>query len=165
MDPAGEFALLSYLIDFFCLTVCPNLTTVNETSGVITSPFYPRRYPSNQRCSWQNTASKGKRIVLDIEYMSIKYCRACSCDYLEIVFGLSSDGVTLGKKCGSMRSTSYFSFGESLKVVFVSNVQSRYRGFKATYTQVNHTGKFLKKYICMLLAVEVLTIHIDYCMC
>ena len=142
IDPAGEFSLISYLIDLFCLTVCPNLKTLNQTSGVITSPFYPRYYQNNQRCSWQITASKGKRIVLDIEYMSIKYCGSCSCHYLEIVFGLSSDGVTFARKCGSMRSTSYFSFGESLKVVFVSDAQSRYRGFKATYTQVNHTGKF-----------------------
>ena len=99
--------------------------------------------------------------MLDIEYMHIEYCEACSCDYLEIVFGLSSDGVTFGRKCGYMRSFSYFSFRESLKVLFVSDVKSRYRGFRATYTQVNHTGKLFG----MLLAVEVLTTHIDYCMC
>ena len=149
MDPAGEFPLISYLIDLFCLAVCPNLTTLSETSGVITSPFYPRYYQNNQRCSWQITASKGKRIVLDIEYMSIKYCGACSCHYLEIVSGLSSDGVTFGRKCGYMRSTSYFSFGESLKVLFVSDAESWYGGFKATYTQVNNTGKFKKSiFVC-----------------
>jgi len=123
-------------------SVCPNLTTLNETSGVITSPFYPRNYPDNQTCSWQITASKGKRIVLDIEYMSIEYCEACSCDYLQIQHGLSSDGVSSGRKCGYIYGRlAYFSFRESLKVLFVSNGNNRwYSGFRATYTQVNFTG-------------------------
>jgi len=131
------------LIELFRLSVCPNLTTLNDTSGVITSPFYPRRYPSNQRCSWQITASKGKRVVLVIEYMSIKNCGGCSCDYLEIEYGLSSDGVSAGRRCGyKYGRLAYFSLRESLKVLFVSNGNNRwYRGFRATYTQVNHTGE------------------------
>ena len=135
--------MLIALIELFRLSVCPNLTTLNDTSGVITSPFYPRRYPNNQRCSWQITASKGKRIVLVIEFMYIEGCRACSCDYLEIESGLSSDGVSAGRKCGYMSERlAYYSFRESLKVLFVSNGNTRwYRGFRATYTQVNHTGK------------------------
>ena len=143
MDTAGEFPLLS-LSDLFCLAVCPNLTTFNESSGVITSPFYPRRYPKNQRCSWQITASKGKRIVLDIEYMHIGDCGDCgdcSCDYLEVDYGLSSDGVSTGRKCGSSR-VAYYSLRENLKVLFISSGYYRgYRGFRATYTQVNLTGK------------------------
>ena len=136
----GRILLALNEIELFCPAVCPNLKTLNETSGVITSPFHPRKYPANQRCSWQITASKGKRIVLDIEYMSIEYCGACSCDYLEIEHGLSSDGISIGRKCGHGR-VAYYSFGEILKVVFVSNSNSnRYSGFRATYTQVNFTG-------------------------
>ena len=135
--------MLIALIELFRRSVCPNLTTLNDTSGVITSPFYPRSYPNNQRCSWQITASKGKGIVLVIEFMYIKGCGACSCDYLEIESGLSSDGVSTGRKCGYMSERlAYYSFRESLKVLFVSNGNNRwYRGFRATYTQVNHSGK------------------------
>ena len=142
MDPAGEFSLLA-LIDLFCSAVCPNLTTLNESSGVITSPFYPRNYPPNQKCSWQITASKGKRIVLDIEYLRIRDCRACSCDYLEVEYGVSLDGVSFGRKCGYMNGRlAYLSFRENLKVLFVSSgYYSSYRGFRATYMQVNLTGK------------------------
>ena len=62
------------------------------------------------------------------------------CDYLEIEHGLSSDGISIGRKCGHRR-VAYYSFGEILKVVFVSNSNSnRYSGFRATYTQVNFTG-------------------------
>ena len=140
VGPAAKFPLLA-LTDLFCLAVCPNLTTLDESSGVITSPFYPRRYPKNQRCSWQIIASKGKRIVLDIEYMHIGDCGDCSCDYLEVDYGLSSDGVSTGRKCGSSR-VAYYSLRENLKVLFISSGYYRgYRGFRATYTQVNLTGK------------------------
>ena len=79
--------------------------------------------------------------MLDIEDVNIDYCGACSCDYLEIQHGLSSDGVTSRRKCG-YNPLVYYSFGQILKVMFVSNGNSSYRysGFRATYTQVNHTG-------------------------
>ena len=32
----------------YSFTVCPNKTALNELSGVIISPFYPRHYPTNQ---------------------------------------------------------------------------------------------------------------------
>ena len=126
--------MLIALIDLFCFAVCPNLTTLNDTSGVITSPFYPRRYADNQRCSWHIAASKGKRVVLYIEYMDIERCGACLCEYLEIEGGLSWDGVSDGKRCGYMRRLAYFSFRETLKVLFVSDGKVRYRGFRATFT-------------------------------
>ena len=54
-----------------------------------------------------------------------------------------SDGVSAGRRCGyKYRRLAYFSLRESLKVLFVSNGNNRwYRGFRATYTQVNHTGE------------------------
>ena len=74
--------------------MCPKLAILNETSGVITSPFYPRNYPGNQRCSWQITASEGNNVVLIIEYLKINLCGlSCTCDYLEIQNGSSFDGL------------------------------------------------------------------------
>ena len=163
-------ALLIALTDLFCLAVCPNLTTLNGSSGVITSPFYPRYYPVNQRCSWQITASKGKRIVLDIEGMDIEYCRDCSCDYLEIEYGLSSDGVSDGRRCGFSRAV-YYSFREVLKVLFVSNVFKNWnRGFRATYTQANHTGKYKNNnniiiIIIIIIAPLIHLIHQGFLVC
>ena len=37
----------------YSFTVCPNKTALNELSGVIISPFYPRHYPTNQSGSWE----------------------------------------------------------------------------------------------------------------
>ena len=128
---------------FFFQPVCPNMTTLNETSGVITSPFYPRNYPGYQECHWQITASKGKHVVLIIEDMSIPSCgQTCTCDYLEVQNGISSDGYNDRRRCGYGRVGIYHSMSESLTVLFVSDGSSSkwYRGFKATYIQANHTA-------------------------
>ena len=139
-------------MDLFYHAVCPKQITLNETSGVITSPFYPRNYPNNQRCSWQITASKGNRVVLVIEYLHIHQCGAsCTCDYLEIQNGFSSDGDSTTRRCSYYsygHPLAYYSLHESLKVLFVSDgYYRRYlRGFKATYIHVNHTALIPGKY-------------------
>ena len=126
--------------------MCPNLTTLNQKSGVITSPLYPGNYPYNQKCRWNITANEGKRVVLVIENMNIRECNAsCTCDYLEIQNGLPSDAFSSGRRCGN-RNITFYSINESLTVLFVSNGSSTkpYPTFKATYTQVNYTsGKWV----------------------
>ena len=139
-----KFTVLYRSNNEVCHTGCPHLTTLNETSGVITSPSYPRKYLNNQTCSWQITANKGKRVVLIIEDMKIqqrKNCKAsCNCDYLEIESGLPSDAALRRRICGN-HLLSFFSIRESLKVRFVSdNLNNNHRGFKATYIQVNDTN-------------------------
>ena len=120
--------------------MCPNLTILNDPSGVITSPLYPGHYPYNQSCSWQITASKGKRVKLVIEYMDIQQCGAnCTCDYLEIQNGsLAGDGTPGGRTCGHRTYDLYYSDRESLKVLFVSDGNGKWwNGFRAIYTHVN----------------------------
>ena len=128
------------------------MATSNETSGVLTSPYYPRRYPSNLKCSWKIIASKGERILLFIEDIHIAPCgSSCTCDYLEIQNGLSSDGISVRRRCGYKdRGIVYHSVKDVLTVTFVSDsgTYRRYRGFKATYIKVKYnatnTGKLLK---------------------
>ena len=118
------------------------MTTLNETSGVITSPFYPRNYPDNQECRWQITASKGKHVVMIIDYLYTQSCgQRCTCDYLEVQNGLSSDGYNDARRC-SYNGVRYYSIFDSLTVLFVSDGSSNkwYRGFKATYIQASHTA-------------------------
>ena len=139
------------LSTFILLAVCPNMATLNETSGILTSPYYPRRYPSNVKCSWKIIASKGERIVLFIEDIHIADCGlSCTCDYLEIQNGSSSDGISDRRRCRYYRDRKiiYRSVKDVLRVTFVSNsgIYRRYRGFKATYIKVKYnastTGKF-----------------------
>ena len=136
---------------FILPAVCPNMTTLNETSGVLTSPYYPRTYPSSKNCSWKITASKGERIVLVIEDISIWGCdSSCTCDYLQIQNGLSSDGISGRRRCRyyNDRGIVYYSTKDFLRVTFVSGsgTSSRYVGFKASYIKVKYdavtAGKF-----------------------
>ena len=60
-----------------------NLMTLNETSGVITSPFYLRDYGTNQTCSWQIRASKGKQVKLFIEDIDLQEA-SCRCGYQDV---------------------------------------------------------------------------------
>ena len=128
------------------------MATLNETSGILTSPYYPRLYPSNEKCSWKITASKGERIVLVIEDIHIWDCgSSCTCDYLEIQNGLSSDGISGRRRCRSDKDSGivYYSAKDVLRVTFVSGARTYwwYRGFKATYIKVKYnattTGKLL----------------------
>lgn len=122
---------------FFCFAVCPHLI-LSETSGVITSPNFPLNYPENQTCSWQIIARKGKRVKLVIQSLEIQYCRACSCDYLEIENASFADGTPNKKRECSVffGNITYYSQQDRLRVLFVSDSSQRARGFTAVYTQV-----------------------------
>ena len=129
------------------------MATLNETSGVLTSPYYPRRYPSNEKCSWKIIASKGERILLFIEEIYISECgSSCTCEYVEIQNGSSSDGISGRRRCRyhQDRGIVYRSVKDVLRVTFVSDSSTfrQYRGFKATYIKVKYNatnaGKLLK---------------------
>ena len=120
------------------------MAQLTEASGVITSPFYPRRYPNNQNCNWQITAKKGNRVKLEIaESMDVFECGSkCVCDYIEVHNGFDTDGAASGKKCGTPNEVlTYYSVLDKLNVQFFSDgfntMQSK--GFSAIYTQLNYT--------------------------
>ncbi|KAJ7312816.1 Bone morphogenetic protein 1, partial [Desmophyllum pertusum] len=123
---------------------CPTSMILNETSGVISSPYNPRKYPVNQTCNWQITASQGNRIVLEIEGIDIESCGAsgeCTCDYLQVQNGFSVDPGASGRICGSPPKITYYSNLDRLTVMFVSgnSMPFKYDGFQATYRQLNYT--------------------------
>ena len=121
------------------------MTTLNETSGVITSPFYPRNYFNNQSCSWEIRARKGKRILFTIEDMNFySWCSkgwSCSCNYLEIQGGTISgyDGPKWLVCFLITANAAYDWFKERIKVLAVTDSNSiRWSSrFKISYTQVN----------------------------
>ena len=129
------------------------MATLNETSGVLISPYYPRHYPSDENCSWKIIASKGERILLFIEDIHIAECgSSCTCDYLEIQNGSSSDGISGRRRCRyhQDRGIVYRSVKDVLRVTFVSDSGTlpQYHGFKASYIKVKYNatnaGKLLK---------------------
>ena len=91
--------------------------------------------------------------MLVIKDIYIRNCgSSCTCDYLEIQNGSSSDGISGRRRCRyyNDRGTVYYSATDVLMVTFVSDIGTygRYRGFKATYIKVKYnattTGKLLE---------------------
>ena len=91
--------------------------------------------------------------MLVIKDIHIKDCgSSCTCDYLEIQNGSSSDGISGRRRCGYYgdRGIVYHSVKDVLRVTFVSDsgTDPQYRGFKATYIKVKYnattTGKLLE---------------------
>ena len=142
--------------------MCPSGINLTDMSGVITSLFYPRRYPVDQNCFWEISASKGNFVKLDITDMEIDRCGeegVCACDYLEILDGFLGSGLTpgaaSGKLCVNDRFTRkfYFSISERLRVRFFTDASggNQERGFTATYTMLNYTPPGT----CMFITVKV----------
>ena len=96
--------------------------------------------------------------MLIIEDIHIRDCRlSCTCNYLEIQNGSSSDGISGRRRCRSHkdRGIVYHSAKDVLRVTFVSDsgTYRGYRGFKATYIKVKYnattTGKLIEiRFIC-----------------
>ena len=130
--------MICFLFLFF--SVCPEDITLSQQSGVITSPFYPRKYPDNQTCAWKISAEQGNYIKLDIS-LNMQTCQSCSCDYLQIENGFSDDMNQNERICDSSGTKTVYSTHGRLKVLFVSDDTRHklYDGFTATYTQLNHT--------------------------
>ena len=114
---------------------------LNDATGSFSSPFYPRKYPFNQKCSWKIIGKQGYHVELPIPDYGLPQCNACSCDSFEVQNSFSDDSAA-GKLCGAPRDANlkFHSLHESLRVVFVSdNMSMDYDGFKATYKLLNYS--------------------------
>ena len=79
---------------------------------------------------------------LVIQSLEIQYCRACSCDYLEIQNASFADGTPNKKReCGVFfGNITYYSQQDRLRVLFVSDGSQPAKGFRAIYTQVAYNS-------------------------
>ena len=90
--------------------------------------------------------------MLVIKDIYIRTCgSSCTCDYLEIQNGSSSDGISGRRRCRyEDRGIVYHSAKDVLRLTFVSDSDTCWgcRGFKATYVKVKYnattTGKLLE---------------------
>ena len=86
-------------------------------------------------------------VIKDID---IRNCgSSCTCDYLEIQNGLSSDGISGRRRCRSDKDSGivYHSAKDVLRVTFVSYSDTywQYSGFKATYIKVKYNATTIGK--------------------
>ncbi|XP_074652971.1 cubilin-like [Tubulanus polymorphus] len=117
-------------------SVCGSSTVLyaEDEPTALTSPKYPKSYPHNMRCRWTIDAPEDHNLRIHIEDLDIEKTTGCAYDYLELrPYPLISEHHAL-YYCGNNTSQEdYFSTSRTLQVNFVSDANSRGRGFKLTY--------------------------------
>jgi len=116
------------------------------SSGEVTSPNYPAKYPHNKRETKTISVPAGKKIELTFTYFAIEFYQDggqiyCSYDKLEIFDGeVASDDNKSYTLCGfelkSLPKNPIISKGNSLTLVFSSDGGVAYSGYRATWKAV-----------------------------
>eukprot|EP00794_Sanderia_malayensis_P017802 gene17802-19578_t len=98
--------------------------SLNSSSGEVTSPGYPAKYPHNKDCTTKITVPAGNVVQLTFDTFDVEIGYDCPFDYLMIV-----DGSNRRKLCGNRVST-YISKTNELDLVFHSDSPGNGNGFK-----------------------------------
>ena len=69
---------------------------LNEKSGEITTPNYPRNYPANFTCIWTVTAPPGYYVQLTFKDFDVEPYEDCQTDFLEIKDGGNKNSPLIG---------------------------------------------------------------------
>ncbi|KAM3855963.1 astacin-like metalloendopeptidase [Vipera latastei] len=108
--------------------------TFTNTSGVITTPNFPKKYPPNQACLWIISAPPENKISLTMTSFELEDIDGCRYDRLVLYDGSQSSSPFIGTFCGKMKVPPYTSTGNFLRVEFYTNFAFQLSGFKMDYS-------------------------------
>ncbi|EGV99262.1 Tolloid-like protein 2 [Cricetulus griseus] len=141
-----------------CEVACGGFIT--KLNGTITSPGWPKEYPTNKNCVWQVVAPTQYRISLQFEAFELEGNDVCKYDFVEVRSGLSPDAKLHGKFCGSETPEVITSQSNNMRVEFKSDNTVSKRGFKAHFFSGRWGGpaearrlldpEFLQPPLCLL---------------
>ncbi|XP_025773583.1 tolloid-like protein 2 [Puma concolor] len=114
-----------------CEVACGGFIT--KLNGTITSPGWPKEYPTNKNCVWQVVAPAQYRISLQFEVFELEGNDVCKYDFVEVRSGLSPDARLHGKFCGSEMPEAITSQSNNMRVEFKSDNTVSKRGFRAHF--------------------------------
>ncbi|XP_025950725.2 tolloid-like protein 2 isoform X2 [Dromaius novaehollandiae] len=114
-----------------CEAACGGFIT--KLNGTITSPGWPKEYPTNKNCVWQVVAPAQYRISLQFEVFELEGNDVCKYDYVEVRSGLASDSKLHGKFCGSEKPEVITSYGNNMRLEFKSDNTVSKKGFKVHF--------------------------------
>ncbi|XP_069479386.1 embryonic protein UVS.2-like isoform X1 [Ambystoma mexicanum] len=103
------------------------------TSGTLTSPNYPFDYPMLTDCTWNILAPAGFKIALNMVTLRFTPQLNCMDDSLSIYDDAKPDSSLLGKYCRQFTGT-LISYGNMLRLVFISPYPRENTGFLVTYS-------------------------------
>ncbi|RXM97483.1 Tolloid-like protein 1 [Acipenser ruthenus] len=108
--------------------------SVHSSSGVITSPNWPDKYPSRKECAWAVTATPGHRVKVSFNEFELEQHQECAYDHLEVYDGESDKAAILGRLCGSKLPDPVISNGNKMYLRFISDASVQRKGFQATHS-------------------------------
>uniref|UniRef100_A0A8C3PZC6 Metalloendopeptidase n=1 Tax=Chrysolophus pictus TaxID=9089 RepID=A0A8C3PZC6_CHRPC len=111
-----------------CEAACGGFIT--KLNGTITSPGWPKEYPTNKNCVWQVVAPAQYRISLQFEVFDLEGNDVCKYDFVEVRSGLATDSKLHGKFCGSEKPEVITSYGNNVRLEFKSDNTVSKKGFK-----------------------------------
>jgi cubilin len=117
--------------------LCGNTTLLAyDVEQYITSPDYPKNYPSDTDCLWIISADTSTRaVVLQLlDFYLDGYIPYCDSDSVTFYDGNSTSSLRLQVFCGPVLEAHFASTGPFMTVVFHSDSRFSYSGFKLAYT-------------------------------
>uniref|UniRef100_A0A452TJA2 Metalloendopeptidase n=1 Tax=Ursus maritimus TaxID=29073 RepID=A0A452TJA2_URSMA len=107
---------------------------VTSTSGTITSPNWPDKYPSKKECTWAISSTPGHRVKLTFVEMDIESQPECAYDHLEVYDGRDTKAPALGRFCGSKKPEPVLATGSRMFLRFYSDNSVQRKGFQASHS-------------------------------
>ncbi|XP_036884507.1 bone morphogenetic protein 1 isoform X1 [Sturnira hondurensis] len=107
---------------------------VTSTSGTITSPNWPDKYPSKKECTWAISSTPGHRVRLTFLEMDIEAQPECAYDHLEVYDGRDAKAPVLGRFCGSKKPEPVVASGSRMFLRFYSDNSVQRKGFQASHS-------------------------------
>ncbi|KAJ6643395.1 Cubilin like, partial [Pseudolycoriella hygida] len=123
---------------------CGGVFTASE--GEFGPPIQNDVYQMNMLCEYLIRMPVGSRIQIKFKSFQLEDTRNCELDYVEIFEGTSDKHPKVNRYCGNAVPPPYTSLGNSLLMVFKSDISGHYEGFRVTYEVVcgglfeNETG-------------------------
>uniref|UniRef100_A0A4W3GTR3 Metalloendopeptidase n=1 Tax=Callorhinchus milii TaxID=7868 RepID=A0A4W3GTR3_CALMI len=114
-----------------CEAACGGFLT--KLNGSVTSPGWPKEYPTNKNCVWQVVAPTQYRISLQFEVFELEGNDVCKYDYVEVRSGLATDSKLHGRFCGLEKPDVITSQFNNMRIEFKSDNTVSKKGFKAQF--------------------------------
>ena len=133
-----------WTIDFFF----QGIFVQRSSSSSIASPNYLNFFHTSSpgmSCSWEIETSNGYILELTFDKMSISSCSGCSCGYVRIFDGISSNSPLIGTFCGGNSPSLISSKGSDMFVKYYG--LRSYDEFRATIHSKKGNSKFSQYFV------------------
>ncbi|XP_013388746.1 cubilin-like [Lingula anatina] len=107
--------------------------THSGSTGRVTSPGWPGRYPSYSRCYVVIQSPPGTYLSLYFNSFYIEPHTSCNFDYLEIRNGSDASAGLVGKYCGNTLPDPVFATGNSIWMFFLTDNSVTHPGYDITF--------------------------------